>query len=259
MAATYKDIPIAGGNTARPRALVRRLSVIQSHLDLKAGIRFLDCGCGAGEYVRALVEQLELEAYGVEYDQQVVDKIPADDMLKPRVFQGDLQAINYPAGEWDYAMLNELLEHVADDGKVMDEIHRILKSNGVLFIFSPNRWFPFETHGVFLKNATKRTLWIPFIPYVPVNWGKRFYSSWARNYWQGELRRLVTSHGFTIVATDFIWPTFENVSNSQPTFIRIFRGFFRTASRILERTPFLRRFGVSQVLVCRKASSPGPI
>jgi SAM-dependent methyltransferase len=84
-------------------------------------------------------------------DQNVISKIHPDDILKKRVFQGDLQAINYGDNEWDYAMLNEVLEHVADDSKVLDEVYRILKPGGILFIFSPNRWFPFETHGVFLR------------------------------------------------------------------------------------------------------------
>jgi len=164
MAATFKDIAIAGGNTARPLTLSKRLAVIQRHLKPGRSARFLDCGCGAGEYVRALVEVLGVDARGLEYDAAVVDKIPSGDLLKSRVFQGDLQAIQSGDAEWDYAVLNEVLEHVADDGKVLREVRRVLKPEGVLFIYSPNRWFPFETHGVFLKGAKLRTLWIPFIP-----------------------------------------------------------------------------------------------
>ena len=252
MAATFKDIAIAGGNTARPLTLSKRLAVIQRHLIPGRSARFLDCGCGAGEYVRALVEVLDVDAHGLEYDAAVVDRIPAGDLLKSRVFQGDLQAIQNGDAEWDYAMLNEVLEHVADDGKVLREVRRVLKPEGDLFIYSPNRWFPFETHGVFLKGAKLRTLWIPFIPWLPTKFGALFYSTWARNYWQGELRSLVLRNGFTIIDTDYIWPTFENVSTGQPWLIGKFKHVFRFAANLLAKTPFLKRFGVSQVLVCRK-------
>src|SRR5437016_1570188 len=101
MPATYKDIPIAGGNTAQPVRLTQRLAVIERHLAPPASAaRFLDCGCGAGEYVRALVERFGIDAHGLEYDQALVANIPPDDVLKRRVFQGDLQAINHGSGEW---------------------------------------------------------------------------------------------------------------------------------------------------------------
>jgi hypothetical protein len=51
----------------------------------------------------------------------------------------------------------------------------------------------------------------PFVPYVPLRLGKKVFTYWARNYWPGELRRLVRRAGFTIVATDYVWQTFEAI------------------------------------------------
>ncbi len=240
-----------------PLTLAKRLAVINAFLE-PGKHRFLDCGCGVGEYVRVLTEVSHQDACGIEYDQQAVNRARLDPALQDRIFQGDLQAINYPDNEWDYAMLNEVLEHVADDRKVLQEACRILKPNGVLFVFSPNRWFPFETHGVVLKRSKRMIHWLPFIPYLPVKWCEPFFSGWARNYWPGELRNMVQDAGFLIVGTGFIWPTLENLSGHQPRVFNFIRPLLRFVGNTAEKIPFLKRFGVTQVLVCRKEFNPNP-
>ena len=248
----YENIRIAGGDTATPLAMAKRLQVIERHLR-PTDRRFLDCGCGAGEYVVALVERLGLDAHGLEYEAQKVRQAQAKPLARDRVAQGDLQAVQFPSASWDCAMLNEVLEHVPDEQKALAEVFRILKPGGLLFIFSPNRWFPFETHGVRLKSSGRRVPhWIPFVPYLPLPLGKTVFDYWARNYWQGQLAALVKASEFSILERSFVWLTFEGISGRQPPFIRATKGWLRRISNTLEKTPLVRRFGVSQVLVCRK-------
>jgi ubiquinone/menaquinone biosynthesis C-methylase UbiE len=252
MLAAYKNITIAGGDTAKPLAMAKRLKVIKQYLTSDAKL-FLDCGCGAGDYVIPLIEQFGLDAHGVEYSEQKVAQAQSNVLLKNRIKQGNLQAIESPANAWDYAMLNEVLEHIPDERQALKEIHRILKPDGILFIFSPNRWFPFETHGVNLKkNGDKVPHWLPFIPYLPLRWGQSIFNYWARNYWQKELVDLAKSGGFQVIGQTFVWLTFENISGSQPRLIDFLKPFLRFSSNTFEKTPFFRRFGVSQVLICRK-------
>ena len=150
MGATFGNTHMTTGNTAMPLTVDKRFPSCHDIWLLPANV--LDCGCGLGQYVRLLSQQLGLDTFGVEYKQAAVDSIQSDAFLKRRIIQGDLQRLNYANDEWDYAMLNEVLEHVADEMKVLREIHNILKPGGLLFVFSPNRWFPFETHGVSLRN-----------------------------------------------------------------------------------------------------------
>jgi hypothetical protein len=77
---------------------------------------------------------------------------------------------------------------------------------------------------------------------------------WARNYWPGELRRLVHDAGFDITHTDYVWQTFEGISNHQPAVIARTKGLLRILSQTCERLPVLRTLGVSQVIVARKAA-----
>jgi SAM-dependent methyltransferase len=252
VSAGYENIDFGGGDTAQPLALEKRLAVIRRHL-VPGSDRFLDCGCGAGQYVFALVERLGLDAWGVEYERDKVETGRRDPRHGARIAQGDIEAIDSGPGAWDYAMLNEVLEHVPDDGRALREVHRILKPGGLLFVFSPNRWYPFETHGVYLKASGRFVPhWIPFVPYVPVPLGRRWIRYWARNYWQSELRSLVRAAGFSIVESSFLWQTFEGISGRQPALVRRLRPLLRGAANVAERLPLVGRFGVSQALVCRK-------
>jgi len=252
---SYDAIAVAGGDTATPLNVDKRLAVIRQYLPSSA-VRFLDCGCGAGIYVRRLRDDLAIQAFGIEYMDDKVAQAHRDPVLKTIVRQGDIQQLPFADLSFDAVMLNEVLEHVPDEAQALQEINRVLKSRGTLIVFSPNRWFPFETHGVYLKG-TRRKLppHVPFLPYIPLPLGRLFLDYWARNYWPGELRRLCELHGFKVVAKDFIWQTFENISGQQPAFIRAGRPLLRSLAGVLERTPFLRRFGISQVLILRKADS----
>jgi len=251
--ADYAAIPIAGGDTATPLSLQKRIRYVQSVI-CGAPLSILDCGCGAGDYVHHFFARFGWDAWGVEYSQEKVAQARRDNPSAERIRQGDLQQLDFPEATFDAALLNEVLEHVPDERRALREIHRVLRPGGQLILFSPNRWYPFETHGVYL-GKTRRLLppYVPFIPYVPVALGRRCFTYWARNYWQGELRALVRSQGFRIDRCDFFWQTFENISGRQPGFVRWVRPVLRAASTWLEGIPILRRFGVSQVVVARKA------
>jgi len=252
MSTTYQNIQVAGGDTAKPLALKKRLDLIGRHLAGPGG-RFLDCGCGCGDYVLALMERFQLDAHGIEFVEDKVNQAQNNPLLRGRVERGDLQAINLPANTWDYAMLNEVLEHVPDDRQVLREVYRILKPSGILFVFSPNRWCPFETHRVKFRWPGRWVPhWMPFIPYIPLRWGKFIFHYGARNYWQNELADMASAAGFSIVERSFVWLTFEGISGKQPPLIRAGKPLLRFISDKLERVPIVKRFGVSQVLVCRK-------
>ena len=94
--------------------------------------------------------------------------------------------------------------------------------------------------------------YVPLIPYLPLPVGKQFFHYWARNYWQSELGEMIIGQGFEILERTFVWQTFEGISGRQPRVIAALKPFLRSLSNTLERLPGARRFGVSQVLICRK-------
>jgi ubiquinone/menaquinone biosynthesis C-methylase UbiE len=251
---SYGTIAVAGGDTATPLNLQKRLRLIGAHVTVPHA-RILDCGCGAGEYVRALAHG-GADAWGIEFSREKVATAPRE--VARRVSIGDLHDIAMRDATVDAVLLNEVLEHVPDDGRALREVYRVLKPGGTVLVFSPNRRYPFETHGAFLRGSARRIPhYTPFVPYVPLALSRRVVDFWARNYWPHELRRLVRRAGFRIVHTDFVWQTFEGISQRQPKLITQLSPVLRRASGLLERLPGIRSLGVSQFIVARKPLAEG--
>src|SRR4051794_23493693 len=91
---TYSTIVPAGGDTATPLNLRKRLSFFKRHGASK-GARILDCGCGAGEYVAALRRDGS-EAYGVEYLPEKVAEAHRRGISPSWVMQGNLEQLEFP-------------------------------------------------------------------------------------------------------------------------------------------------------------------
>jgi len=243
----------AGGDTAAPLNLRKRIAWIERFASPLAKRRVLDCGCGAGEYVRALLAR-GADAYGVEFDEvKLASAAARDGELAARLSVGDLEALAFPDESFDAALLNEVLEHIPDDGAALAEVCRVLRPGGRLILLSPTRLYPFETHGVFWRGRDRRVPHtVPGIPWIPLALGTRLFDYWARNYWPWELRALVELAGFRVIATGSIWQTFENISGRQPGWLARTRPLLRALCALCERIPGLRAFGVSQLIVAER-------
>jgi 2-polyprenyl-3-methyl-5-hydroxy-6-metoxy-1,4-benzoquinol methylase len=68
---TRLEIQAAGGDTATPLNLQKRLDWIGAVAGPLRGKSVIDCGCGAGEYVRALTN-LGADAWGIEYSAEKI-------------------------------------------------------------------------------------------------------------------------------------------------------------------------------------------
>jgi SAM-dependent methyltransferase len=248
----YSNIQPHGGDTGTLLNLSKRIAIIQNLIDIRGKI-IVDFGCGAGQYVQALLLQ-GADAHGIEYEGEKVARFKREHpQISERVRQGNIEAEIFEAGSVDVALLNEVLEHVSNETKTLQEIRRVLKPKGLLILFAPNRLYPFETHSVSLKHSNRQVpIYIPFIPYVPLGLGQRVFTYIARNYWPHELRRKVRACGFTIIGTGYLWQTFENISGSRPRVVTLLRRVLRRIFAFLERIPVVKVFGASQIVIAQK-------
>ncbi len=148
-------------------------------------------------------------------------------------------AMTFPDGHFETIVTIETLEHVPDLAAAAREICRVLRHGGELLITVPNRWFPFENHGMRI-GAWERHGRIPLLTYVP--WLHR-RTSLARVFKVSDLDSLFVGGGLKRVAVDYAWPTFEHGGNRLQPLLRPLFGLMR----VMERSP-VRLFGTSVIV-----------
>ncbi|MDA0815761.1 MAG: class I SAM-dependent methyltransferase [Chloroflexi bacterium] len=214
--------------------------------------RVLDLGCGLGEYVRAFA-RMGADAIGSDV---AVDRLAE---ARKRVTDSNTTGIRgffAAAGEalplrdasMDIVVLNEVIEHVQDDRQTIQEIARVLRPGGTCILYAPNRLYPFETHGIYLRG---RYIFgnIPLVNWLPTFLRDRLVPH-ARAYRHGDWERLITETDLRIVDHTYVYPGFDNIHHRSVLLAKVVRG----ACYWAEGTP-LRRFGLSHLVVLQREGS----
>lgn len=238
----------------------RRLDLIESKVNLK-NKTILDMGCGEGVWLREFAKiTLPGNVYGSEYDNEQViyihnllNNASEEDRKKDKLLQIPLNNIKNCPGEaldfkdnfFDVVFHNEVLEHVQDDLQTLKECFRVLDNGGKLIFFTPNRGWPFETHGMFVNG---KYYWgnIPFLPWMPKFIFKKF-APHVRNYSNREIKKLIEQAGGKIIYHSHVFSGFDGLVRRFGFAGRIIQSFFHT----IEKTP-LHFFGISHFVIAEK-------
>lgn len=223
----------------------RRLAIIERFVRLE-GRRVLDLGCGVGEYVRAFAAR---GAYALGCDIAVGRLGEARRRGATRVLCAAGEALPFGTGALDVVVLNEVLEHVQDDRAAMREVARTLAPGGIAIVFVPNRLYPFETHGVYLR---RRYVFgnVPLVNWLPRRLRNRLVPH-ARAYGAREIERVAVAPGLRLLEHGYVYPGFDNVAARSPLAARV----LRAACYRAERSRVGSRFGLSHLLVLRRAET----
>jgi SAM-dependent methyltransferase len=215
-------------------------------LGLIRGTTWLDCGCAEGDYAAALIRRGASQVVGTDIIPQRIESARTRWADVPAVSftVAPSEQMPFPDEAFDRILLNEVLEHVEDEERTLHEMHRLLVVKGYLVVFSPNRWFPFEGHG--LLGPVRMPFPVPLVPWFP----QRLFARWlqARNYWPHELRNLVIGAGFKVHAVDFALPLFDHFRWMPPFLLRAYERNFE----LFDHNRMLRRFGVSTLIIGTK-------
>jgi len=100
-----------------------------------SGLKLLDLGCGSG----VLAESVD-ERFDNKFSITCSDFNKREYMGTYDFRQADLNAPKLPFKDssFDVILLIEVIEHVDNPSRLLDEIHRILKKNGTLIMSTPN-------------------------------------------------------------------------------------------------------------------------
>lgn len=56
------------------------------------------------------------------------------------------ERLPFPSESYDIVLSNHVIEHVQDQHRHLTEAARVLKPGGVIYLATPNRWWPIEPH-----------------------------------------------------------------------------------------------------------------
>jgi SAM-dependent methyltransferase len=233
--------PEPGFSTAQPLNVSYRVG---RFANLLSG-RWLDLGCADGGYTAELLRRGAQEVIGVDAEADRVAAACAKNMAHASFQIAYAEKLPFPSGHFDGVFMNEVFEHVADEEAALAEVARTLRPGGHLVLISPNRWFPFEGHGMRTSLFTVGTP-VPLLPWLPGGLASRWMR--ARNYWPRQLVNHVKQAGLDVESCGFIWPVLEEY----PWLPGRLRARYQLYIPTFDRIPGLRRLGVSTMIVARQ-------
>jgi SAM-dependent methyltransferase len=127
------------------------LTVDFSKIRLKPGVRVLDAGCGKGRHLHEAYKCSGVKVVGL--DRKREDVTEARNMIRLLekvgeggegawgVLEGDITRLPFADDSFDVVICSEVLEHIPDEAKAIEEIARVLKPGETLVVSVP-RYFP---------------------------------------------------------------------------------------------------------------------
>ena len=117
------------------------IQTVEHLLNVKSGDQIIDFGCGSGVFT-GLLQAKGYRCIGIDLSEKLLKRgkqqIPQIDFL-----QADVELLPFLDNSVDAIMLSCLLHHLPDPSRCIQEVFRVLKPNGRVVAFDPNRLNPF--------------------------------------------------------------------------------------------------------------------
>lgn len=194
------------GSARGSRNVRRRLEAMGS-LGALTGRRLLDVGCATGEYTDVMAPGFEqVDAIDIELDRLAV--YAQDHPANVTLHTQSVTVLEFADDSFDVVTLIEVLEHLPDTAAALAEIERVLRPGGHLLLTTPNRWWPFEQHGV---PMGKRRLPGPALP--GLTWVKPLHRRLCRTgaFTRADLSAMGAEAGLRLTGVAYMMPPLDSL------------------------------------------------
>jgi SAM-dependent methyltransferase len=219
----------------------RRLHMILAAAGNRLVGRMLENGCGLGLYLQHLTPHVG-SIIGLEFD---LDRAREAHTHSPYIINGASEELPFLTSSFNVILSHEVLEHVRDDRRSVEEMVRVLTPGGIIVLFVPNLGYPFETHGIYWRGRYHFGN-IPLVHYLPSRWRKQL-APHVRVYSNSDLEQLFSKLPVRIIKREIVFGAYDNIIYRFPTLGRTLRAAFQW----MEHTP-LKIFGLSHFWVIEK-------
>jgi len=221
-----ESAPLGGLNVSKRLQLLNRIRPFGGQIAV-------DLGCGKGSYTAELAQWYEV-IMGMDIVPENIsiarERLQLNGSRKIHLLCAAGDAIPLANEAVDSVFLIEVLDHVPFLRPCLEEVFRVLKPGGILFLTVPHRKFPWEIHPIRFLGELRHPGWFPFLP-----WFKFFHDrmATARVFSKRSLRELGEGVGLSLVGMETGYPPLEHRGGAR----------LRSFMNWLETTP-LRDFGL---------------
>lgn len=219
----------------------RRFEMILKFAGERIQKNILENGCGVGMYVQKMAEAGG-NVTGLEFD---FERAKDARNVSDKIINAAGEFLPLPSLTFDLILSHEVIEHVSSDRSAIAEMIRVLKVGGRAVIFCPNRWYPFETHGIFWKDKYYFGNKL-FVNYLP-RFLRDKLAPHVNVYTKKDLMKLFDGLPVKFIERTIIFGAYDNIIARFGSFGKILRSFLQ----FLEKTP-LKIFGLSHFWVVEK-------
>lgn len=131
---------------------MKRVEVVYDEMLSKDNLEnkeLLDAGCGTGWFSKYAAER-KAKVTSMDLGENLLKEV-AKKCESTRVV-GSILEIPFLENTFDYIVSSEVIEHVPDNKKAIEELYRVLKPNGTLVLTTPNKVWYF---AIWIANTFK--------------------------------------------------------------------------------------------------------
>jgi len=138
--------------TSRKKKTQTILKELESHgIDKNKKIKVLEVGCNHGFITYHLANMTSWNMYGGDTNKEHLNKYPFI-REKAKISYLDATKMHYKSNQFDVVIYNHVIEHIPEYKKTIDEIYRVLKKGGTLYLATPNLHRKFVRPRILLSS-----------------------------------------------------------------------------------------------------------